>query len=641
MTSDLFSHLSFAFLAIFLARPKLILQKEFVSPCLTEEEVDTVVAVAVAVTTTVIAPVLLDVDREGATIEPETIMMLKAVRLVAFHSHSRSDMSYTGQTERGGRGRSGAASSSSALPPLPAQVAIPTNATEISAALFQQRGTLGKPIQALVNHHQVTSLPLATIYQYSLSFTIPDSSQIRGQDKVTIQMLARLTAMADFAHLLQEDFVFDGVSLGWSPKLLLPVGESREASVNMGGRRDGTPNEVRINIRSEGALDVRSFWRYLKVGDFDVNPMGTQYENVLKWLNALFSKEPALRFKHRNNSYYHRTSGTTMSIRSTADVLEAVRGFHQVPLLRFGQLTVNIDTATTVFWVPDMPLTEVIRCLMHCREADLVDRFLQNPSAFFNTCAMLLGSFFKVRYLPSEQKNSKVIRFKSWSNADAINTTFDHEGRTTNIKDYFVVKYGITIKYPELPLANSRQGDLPLELCFTAPGERYRDILKGDATADLIKFATAPAFIRQQQIGESLKLLASHDQDILKKHGLSMRPQQMTVHGRILPAPEVIYGGGSRIRPYNGTWNLKGMRFARPASVKSWALLDFTSRKQEAEGFATDFARAATSYGLNCPRSAPIVVTGNPQGGKITQRYYGKTVLICIRYAKHHRRCHC
>lgn len=115
-------------------------------------------------------------------------------------------------------------------------------------------------------------------------------------------MLARLLAKQEYKDLLGENFVFDEVSMGWSPELRLPVGQIRNAYINMGERRDGKPNQVRMDIKSEGPLDIYSFVQYLKAGKMDLNPMGTKHENQLKWLKALFRHEISKRYINRFNS---------------------------------------------------------------------------------------------------------------------------------------------------------------------------------------------------------------------------------------------------------------------------------------------------------------------------------------------------
>jgi hypothetical protein len=87
---------------------------------------------------------------------------------------------------------------------------------------------------------------------------------------------------------------------------------------------------------------------------------------------------------------------------------------------------------------------------------------------------MLLGCYFNVRHL-SVSRNAKKVKFLSWSGQDAFSTTFDERvdddtTQSTSVADYFLRKYNIRLLYPNLPLAHTRDGDIPLELCYISPG---------------------------------------------------------------------------------------------------------------------------------------------------------------------------
>lgn len=130
-------------------------------------------------------------------------------------------------------------------------------------------------------------------------------------------------------------FVFDGVSLGWSPKELFPIGEARSTAISLGARRDGKPNEVEVDIRNVGTLDIRGLVNYLQNGRIDLNPTGNpSLESMFKWLNALFRDDPARRMISRPNSnaFFQRSKETSMTLASTGGVLEALRGKSQPEL---------------------------------------------------------------------------------------------------------------------------------------------------------------------------------------------------------------------------------------------------------------------------------------------------------------------
>ena len=142
--------------------------------------------------------------------------------------------------------------------------------------------------------------------------------------------------------------------------------------------------------------------------------------------------------------------------------------------LRFQKLTINVDTATTPFWVPNKCLVDCVCALMGLRSPErLEEEFLKDTGRFFQACAKLLGMFFNVCHLDGI-KNAKKIKFQGWSKQDAITTQFEEQidgsTQSTTVRDYYRRKYGIQLQYPHLPMAHTRAGDFPMELCFSAAG---------------------------------------------------------------------------------------------------------------------------------------------------------------------------
>ena len=314
---------------------------------------------------------------------------------------------------------------------------------------------------------------------------------------MSTQQLARVLMTKAVTGLLGEHFVFDGVSLGWSPEIIVKVGVAQSSIVELDKRRDGKPNSVEVSVKNTGALPISVFVSYVLGGKFGLNPAGNEsIEDVLKWIQAVFRKDPAARFITRPNSsaYFDRSPETIMMLRSTKNVLEARRGVYQSMQLRFGRITLNVDTATTPFWVPGVCLTDTACALMGTQPSRLEGDFLANPEKFFVACGRLRGSFFNIRHLTSSKKDKK-IKLTGFSQRNAIETTFEERvgddesvTQSTSVSDYFDRKYKIKLQFPRLPLASTRFGEFPLEVCFSADGERYKEVLQGQETADFIKY---------------------------------------------------------------------------------------------------------------------------------------------------------
>lgn len=168
--------------------------------------------------------------------------------------------------------------------------------------------------------------------RYDLRFRVPESSQARGSDKVTASQMARVLLNTTLTDFLGTHFVFDGVSLGWSPKELMAVGQSRSTTISLGKRRDDKPNEVEIFIRNSGTLNIGALVSHLQSGEIGLNLAGNHIiEPVLKWLNALVRSDPekSMISKRNSNAFYHRSKETSAILHSTGGILEALRGNFQ------------------------------------------------------------------------------------------------------------------------------------------------------------------------------------------------------------------------------------------------------------------------------------------------------------------------
>lgn len=62
--------------------------------------------------------------------------------------------------------------------------------------------------------------------------------------------------------------------------------------------------------------------------------------------------------------------------------------------------------------------------------------------------------------------------------------------------------------------------------------------------------------------------------------GINVAPQLITVQGRVLTAPQIMYGGEKMIQAMYGGWNMKSIKFSRPATLNKWTWLCLDSPSQ-------------------------------------------------------------
>ena len=222
--------------------------------------------------------------------------------------------------------------------------------------------------------------------------------------------------------------------MAWSPRELIPVGDTVTTIVDLYGHTQQKPNQVEVSIRNIGLLDIKSLVSYIQGGNVELNYMGNStIEPLMRWLGALFHKDPASRFfsRPRSNAYFERAVSTTLSLRSTAGVLEALRGVFQTAQIRFGRLGLCVDTTTAAFFTPDKNLIELAHALTGVPlNQDLQQLFLDNKVFFYQSLSRLEGMFMNVKHLNPGQ-NARKMKLLRINSQDSRETSFEEKDHTS------------------------------------------------------------------------------------------------------------------------------------------------------------------------------------------------------------------
>jgi hypothetical protein len=113
---------------------------------------------------------------------------------------------------------------------------------------------------------------------------------------------------------------------------------------------------------------------------------------------------------------------------------------------------------------------------------------------------------------------------------------------------------------------------------FFTQHEKYKHELRGLETADFIKHATAPAFVREEKIRENIDRLGWHENMELRDLGISVHPQMMKLDARILYPPVPQFASGTDTQPpSSGRWNLRNKTFVKPRQLASWGIVYFVA----------------------------------------------------------------
>jgi len=151
--------------------------------------------------------------------------------------------------------------------------------------------------------------------------------------------------------------------------------------------------------------------------------------------------------------------------------------------------------------------------------------------------------------------------------------------------------------------------------------------LKGPETADFIKHATVPAFVRKEKIRENVSKVAWHKNQELQEFGVSINPQFMKLEARILPTPTPQYRAGTdRYAPSTGRWNLRGKVFIVPKTIDAWGILFFSTpgsrggnRNESIERIRHELPRVLENHGVKTDSRSCVVQQADIQGNMLKE----------------------
>ncbi|KAF5350531.1 hypothetical protein D9756_008708 [Leucocoprinus leucothites] len=224
--------------------------------------------------------------------------------------------------------------------------------------------------------------------------------------------------------------------------------------------------------------------------------------------------------------------------------LEAIRGFYSSVRTAHKQLMVNVNVCTTAFYKPG-------------NLADALNEFMR-LSFSARATAFVKGLRVRATHLGYRKTITKVAA------STANSYRFDSgEFGEVSVAEYFLKKYKIKLRYPDLPLMDvggQKTNLLPAELCEILPNQPFRGKLLEEHTAKMITYAANPP----------------NNTPTLAAFGVGVGREMATVPGRILPPPRPKYRqnvDGADFKADKGSWNLKKVKFTRGVILENWAVL--------------------------------------------------------------------
>ncbi|EEH20043.2 hypothetical protein PABG_02302 [Paracoccidioides brasiliensis Pb03] len=470
----------------------------------------------------------------------------------------------------------------------------------------------GKEIITAVNLYAVTQFPTKSVYQYDV--------QVAGTDKRVV--IQKVWNSKTRKAVVGNEFIFDGNKLAWS---LVPINKEVNVMVDLDaeqGRSDSKiPNTFRLVVRQTKTVNLKALHAYLS-GTCTASP---EVFEAINFLDHVLRETPSSRFIPMRRSFFSPDNPKAPvggGVYAYKGIYQAIRTVHP------GKLAVNIDVSNSCFWA-QISLTSAaievlgLRDIQHLTAVTKpVDDGLggRASSQKFQQLSRFHKVAVKASYkgCPVPDKEWIIKGFLLANSKEYTIETLDAatgKMRSKTIFDYFKTRYNVALTYWELPLVKmTKKGVVyPMEFLGIHKPQKFPFKLDELQTTSMIKFAVTRPAERRKAVEESKRILAHGGDRVLQAYGLRISDSMMVTKARLLPNPEIVFGGNQRVNPgTSGRWDLRGKKFYNKNSkpLTSWGVGIFPGRyvnQQDVERFVDTFVRAYQGHGGTIATTRPFI----------------------------------
>ncbi|PKY39038.1 Piwi-domain-containing protein, partial [Rhizophagus irregularis] len=372
-----------------------------------------------------------------------------------------------------------------------------------------------------------------------------------------------------------------------------------------------------ITIRKIEEINIERLLNYLKGSA----PLTGEIQTCVTILNTVLNYKPRNNFAVVKRGVFPETNDRPKYLYGG---IELKTGFCQSmrPAIKLvlGYMIVNVDTCAAVFH-PDGSLLDYVAKILGKRNVEELRRGISD-SERRNLERNLKGLIIKVIHRGEKQTKFKIERLTSQA-ADFTTFTNKKEGVEMSVADYFAQTYNHSLEFKSLPcLVVKKNLFIPMEVCDILPGQKYEKTIGDKAKADMIKFTACKPQERFDKIENCIQNIFKHNEDEnLRDFEIKIDPKMMTVDGRVLKSPTVMFNANSKqqnIFPVqNGRWNPKDLVLLRTKPLHNWSVLVLADRRscpmEQVKRCMIGLKQKLTEFGMEVGND-PYINYENPQG---------------------------
>eukprot|EP01029_Cantina_marsupialis_P011809 TRINITY_DN262_c0_g1_i1.p1 TRINITY_DN262_c0_g1~~TRINITY_DN262_c0_g1_i1.p1 ORF type:complete len:990 (+),score=330.83 TRINITY_DN262_c0_g1_i1:54-3023(+) len=209
-----------------------------------------------------------------------------------------------------------------------------------------------------------------------------------------------------------------------------------------------------------------------------------------------------------------------------------------------------------------------------------------------------------------DERPKKVTKL-SFEGADQI--FFDGESGKESVANYFSRAYN-RLEHPKLPciVCGDRKNPIyfPLEVCRVAPAQRRMKRMTPEQTSVMIENARQKPYQRKDKIMGLLRRLNFNADDTLSHFGLDVGKSFISTDARILPEPMLAYGAKKTLKPRDGAWNMRDLKFVDAKELNCWGVVNFCGhlRYVDADAIVDKQVELMQNCGIRVSMTCPPII---------------------------------
>lgn len=474
-------------------------------------------------------------------------------------------------------------------------------------------GKVGRGVRLRTNFFKLTLNKDISLWHYELSF-FDDKKAKGGHGGERMELPTRGMRMAAFKQMVNG---FKGQGQDFHSRRLVFDGRKNMFSMNQALMK--RQNVLRFECEVE-PNEVRSVTAEYKLALVS----GTQEPHVLDLMDksqqSVQGLDIALSYPLGQKKVQRGVRFFDVEGESLGMNLSLLMGFKQSVRPCDGGYFVNVDRAAGLFQLggrlPEI-FCDILNFLKPRNVPDfVVSNFRMNDSLRHKLEQELKG--FKVKVVIPGAKYTRTKKIAGFSVLSVSQITFfwQEKDQDVTVFDYYKERYGHALKFPNLPCVRFGNDNIPIEVCYLAPGQYYDKKMEASIQAMVTDRTIQPPATRFRAIQDSVAELR---QTVRQTIDVQIASQGQEVMGRVLPPPAIQSGGGViqvQDRPMRGNpcdYNVQVFASTRP--IDSWCIVQLTRGPP-----AKEVHPFLKTFGKN------LSMTANRKGWKLSANFVTRTL---------------